>query len=144
MVRFILIFILFSSCNCYEKKPLIINENITKDTLIVYNLEGISTQGAEVNVSYQSSKIIRSEAIIYGERGKAIIQYKFNQKQIKVIEKQYSYKTTFDDVKSDDDIMLVNEQTYYIDYDGNLIGSPIENRIDIFNEFKEKIPFEIK
>ena len=34
--------------------------------------------------------------------------------------------------------------SYVIDFTGNILGKEIPDRIDIFKEFKETIPFELK
>lgn len=145
MIKYIFIFVLFfvSCSSSIQKKDLVSNKNL-KDTIITYNLEGISIEGAEVKVSYKASKILNSKTILYGETGKAIIFYDFDTQKIKVIEKYYLYKKSLENVESDDDIEFIKEQSYYIDYNGSVIGRPIEDRIDIFKEFKDKIPFNIK
>ena len=147
MIKYISIFLLFISCNGVQKKEsLISNEQkvILRDTVVTYSLEGISTEGAEVKVNYNSGKISKSETIVYGEKGTAIIVYKFEDERIKVFETQYSYKTSFDNIESENDIKLTKEQIYYLDYNGSVIGDSIKDRIDIFKEFKDEIPFNIK
>ena len=62
----------------------------------------------------------------------------------KVFETKYFYKTELENVKSDEDMQLDYEISYFIDFKGNLIGKEIPGRIDIFNEFKEIVPFELK
>lgn len=147
MIRYIFIFLLFVSCNGLQKKDSTINNNqrvTPKDTVITYNLEGVSTEGAQVEVNYKSGKISKSETIVYGETGKAIIVYEFENNRIKVFETRYSYKTNFENVKSDDDIQLSKEQIYYLDYNGNVIEGTDNERVDIFQEFKRDIPFSVK
>ena len=45
---------------------------------------------------------------------------------------------------TDEDMLLNYEMSYFIDFNGNLIGKEFHDRIDIFKEFKETVPFELK
>jgi hypothetical protein len=116
---------------------------VAKDTLITYDIEGISTEGAETKVNYVNGKITKSVTSIYGETGQAKIIYEFETDKIKVLETKYSYKSGIENVKSDEDMQLDYEISYFIDFKGNLLGKEIPDRIDIFKEFKEAIPFEL-
>lgn len=62
-----------------------------KDTLITYNIEDISTEGAEAKVNYVNGKIAKSVTNIYGETGQSTIIYEFDTDKIKVSETKYSY-----------------------------------------------------
>lgn len=57
---------------------------------------------------------------------------------------KYFYKTELENVKSDEDMQLDYQISYFIDYKENLIGKEIPDRIDIFKEFKGVVPFELK
>lgn len=117
---------------------------LQKDTTIVYAIDGISTEGTAATTRYIDGKIKESLIEIYGEMGKAIINYTFRGDSIKVEEKQFRYKTYFTEVESDEDILPERELTYYLDLNGNIIGTPEDERIDIFSQFKEGVPFELK
>lgn len=64
--------------------------------------------------------------------------------KIKVSEIHYSYKTGFENVKSDKDVQEKDKLNYFISFKGDVIGKTIQNNIDVFQEFKEVVPFEIK
>lgn len=117
---------------------------VAKDTLITYDIEGISAEGAETKVNYVNGKISKSVTSIYGETGQATIIYEFGTNNIKVLETKYSYKSGIENVKSDEDMQLDYEISYLIDFKGNLIGKKKFDRIDIFKEFKEVVPLELK
>ncbi len=117
---------------------------VAKDTLITYDIEGISAEGVGTKVNYVNGKISKSVTSIYGETGQATIIYEFGVDKIKVWETKYSYKSRIENVKSDEDMQLSYERSYLIDFKGNLIGKEIPDRIDIFKEFKEVVPFELK
>jgi len=117
---------------------------VAKDTLITYDIEGISAEGVGTKVNYVNGKISKSVTSIYGETGQATIIYEFGADKIKVWETKYSYKSRIENVKSDEDMQLSYERSYLIDFKGNLIGKEIPDRIDIFKEFKEVVPFELK
>lgn len=117
---------------------------VEKDTILTYDIEGISAEGAEAKVNYANGKITKSVTSIYGETGQATITYEFDTDKIKVLEIKYAYNTTIENVKSDKDMKLDYEISYFIDFKGNLIGKAIPDRIDIFKEFKDAVPFELK
>lgn len=137
------------SCNFSHKQEMgsVNNKSdfskVAKDTLITYDIEGISTEGAETKVNYVNGKITKSVTSIYGETGQAKIIYEFETDKIKVLETKYSYKSGIENIKSDEDMQLDYEISYFIDFKGNLLGKEIPDRIDIFKEFKEAIPFEL-
>jgi hypothetical protein len=150
MMKYIIVclFFLIVSCNFSHKKEKgnVNNQSdfckVVKDTLIAYEIEGISTEGAGTKVNYVNGKITRSVTSIYGETGQATIIYEFETDKIKVLETKYSYKSGIENVKSDEDMLLDYEISYFIDFKGNIIGNEIPERIDFFKEFKEAVPFE--
>lgn len=113
------------------------------DTIITYELEGISTEGAEAKVNYIDGKIDRSDINIYAGTWQAIIIYEFQTDKIKVFEKKYIYKTVIEDVNSLEDMQIDYEIVYFIDFNGSIIGKDMPNRIDIYKEFIKAVPFEI-
>lgn len=151
MMKYIIVCLSFVivSCNFSHKQEMgsVNNKSdfskVAKDTLITYDIEGISTEGAETKVNYVNGKITKSVTSIYGETGQAKIIYEFETDKIKVLETKYSYKSGIENVKSDEDMQLDYEISYFIDFKGNLLGKEIPDRIDIFKEFKEAIPFEL-
>ncbi|MDR1876292.1 MAG: hypothetical protein LBQ84_01565 [Flavobacteriaceae bacterium] len=112
--------------------------------MITYEIEDISTEGTGTEVNYVNGKITKSITNIYAGTWQASVIYEFGTDKIKVLETKYYYKTGIENVKSDEDMQLDYEISYFIDYSGNLIGKSISNRIDIFQEFKEVVPFELK
>ncbi|MGJ1420759.1 hypothetical protein ACR79T_14145 [Sphingobacterium spiritivorum] len=151
MLKYTIFFLLLVSCNFTEKGKIRkndINQSdvsvISNDTLIKYDIEGISTEGTEAEVRYVNGKIAKSTTSVYGETGQANIIYEFDSDRIKVLETKYSYLTGLANLKSDKDIKLEYKISYSIDLKGHLIGKEIPVRIDIFNEFKNTVPFELK
>ncbi|MCJ7933583.1 MAG: hypothetical protein MUW56_08075 [Chryseobacterium sp.] len=148
-----IIFLLLTviSCNAKDQNnsssdtvPLLQESLIKKDTIITYNIDGISSEGSEAVVIYKRKKIYESKINIYGETGQAELIYKFYPTKIEVIEKTHKYKGDLKSVNSKEDLKLVNIVKYYIDYKGELLSNPPKKRIDIFKEFKNNVPFEIK
>jgi hypothetical protein len=117
---------------------------VANDTLITYEIEGISKEGTGAKVNYVNGKITKSVTSIYGETGQATIIYEFKTEKIKVLETKYYYKSEIENIKSNEDMQLDYEISYFIDFKGNPIGEEIPDRIDIFKEFKEAVPFELK
>lgn len=144
------LFFVIVSCNFAHKKEMgsVNNKSdfsvVAQDTLITYDIEVISTEGAGAKVNYVNNRITKSIIGIYAGTWQATIIYEFEMDKIKVFETKYFYKTELENVKSDEDMQLDYEISYFIDFKGNLIGKEIPGRIDIFNEFKEIVPFELK
>lgn len=115
----------------------------TNETSITYNIEGISSEGAEAKATYVNGKISKSITSIYGETGQATIIYEFGAEKIKVLEYKYSYKRRIEDVESDRDLSLEYRISYFINYDGKVVGGEAPEHIDIFQEFQRVVPFEL-
>lgn len=115
----------------------------TNETSTTYNIEGISSEGAEAKVTYVNGKISKSITSIYGETGQATIIYEFGDEKIKVLETKYSYKSRIEEVGSDSDMSLDYRISYFIDYDGKVVGAEAPEHIDIFREFQRVVPFEL-
>ncbi len=115
----------------------------TNETSITYNIEGISSEGAEAKVNYVNGKISKSITTVYGETAQATIIYEFGAEKIKVLETKYSYKRMLEDVESDSDMSLDYRISYFIDYDGKVVGAEAPEHIDIFREFQRVVPFEL-
>ena len=118
--------------------------NVTKDTTIEYNIEGISAEGASAKAKYIAGSIKECQISIYGETGQTQILYVFSIKKIEVSEKQLTYKGSLENTKSDKDMKVKKEISYVLDFDGKTIGKADNDRTDIFSEFKKTVPFEIK
>jgi len=151
MMKYIIVCLSFLivSCNFSHKQEMgsVNNKSdfskVVKDTLITYDIEGISAEGAGAKVNYVNGKITKSVTSIYGETGQATIIYEFETEKIKVLETKYSYKSGIENVKSGEDMQLDYEISYFIDFNGNIIGKEMPDRIDIFKDFKEKVHFEL-
>ena len=152
MLKYLIIYVSFLSisCNISHRQEIksIKKESISfqksKDTLIVYDIEGISLDGAEAMVNYVNGRITKSVTNIYGETGQGTVLYKFEKDRIRVTETKYSYKLQIENVKSNKDMQLNYKVIFYMDFNGNILGDEIPYRIDIFKEFTKKVPFEIK
>lgn len=113
------------------------------EDIIIYDIEGISAEGAEAKVNYVNGKISKSVTHIYGETGQATVTYAFEGNKIKVSETTYSYTSRIEDVRSNNGMRLDYKISYFIDFDGNPVGKVPSERIDIFKEFKDVVPFAL-
>ncbi|NDV96579.1 hypothetical protein D0T84_16895 [Dysgonomonas sp. 521] len=141
-IFFSLLFLLFSNNGMLRAQQ--DAKQLLSDTTIVYFVDGVSAEGTEAIVKYMNGKITESLMEIYGETGRAIIKYTFTENKIAVNEKYYKYKVYFSEIESGDDIALESEKDYCLDMDGNIMGAQVEDRIDVFNEFKEAVPFRLE
>lgn len=150
----LLLYLLLNSCHSNEQSKNELVNNLPRsnktiyenkrDTIINYDIQGVSSEGAEAKVSYINGKIRKSVVNIYGETGQANIVYIFLNNRIIVTEKKYAYKTLLADVHSSKDIIPGKEISYILDFNGKPIGKRDADRIDIFSEFKKAVPFELK
>jgi hypothetical protein len=115
-----------------------------QDTTITYNIEGLSSEGAEAKTQYRQNKITQSDIEIYGEQGQLHIGYVFSAASINVTEKQYAYSKSLSEVKTDNDMKLMNERKYTMTLDGKVVGSADSTNADIYPIFKKSVPFELK
>lgn len=155
LIKIIIFSLLLQSIltNCIEKrkfvplktKPIQISkERVLVDTTINYDLNGISSEGAEAQVKYKKGIIEEGKLIVFGETGKAEILYIFHSDEIKVTEKMFSYKSNFSQINSISDINIVSEKEYFIDFDGIPKEITIKKRLDFFKEFRDNVPFILK
>lgn len=117
----------------------------TSDTVVYYNIEELSSEGAEAEVLYTFAGDISSVKIrIYGCSGQVRIEMTLDKSQIKVKEKTYFYEKPLSEIESEEDIHLKSELEYTMDYNGNLLNKkPDLDHIDIFPVFRKVIPFKI-
>lgn len=129
-----------SSCRAVES----IEATHYEDTTIIYDIEGISAEGVEAIARYSNNRITDCTVNIYGETGQANINYTFINGKIIVKEKKYTYQKQLKETPTQKDMNLTNDVIYEIDYKGNITGKEVKNRIDIFKEIKDNVPFELK
>ena len=155
-MRKLLILILFSSC--FEKQesnsgansklltPPKVAEIVKRDTTILFDIEGLSSEGCEAKAFYIKGIIKKIDISCCYVLGKAESTLIFDENEkITVKEKNYKYKTTMSEVKSNSDIILENEFSYKINFKGDIIERPQNIPDAIINNFyvdiKNQIPF---
>ena len=134
---FFIILLTISSCN-YNKKNMTLKSN-NHDTTIIYDIDNLSSEGAEARVLYGDGKIKESTTYIYGAGGKTEIEYIFASNFIRVREQTYLYQDT-----SLNKLDTLNVIRYKIDYGGNVVGKKLSRYTDMFEEFKRAVPFILK
>lgn len=113
------------------------------DTSFTFNIEGVSSEGTEAIVKYKGGKIAECVIKIYGCAGRTELFYSFFEKRIDVAEKRYAYHQSIENVKSASDMSLEDSSHYSINYDGKPVGRIPEKRLDVFDELKNSVPFEL-
>ena len=134
---FFIMLLTISSCN-YNKKNITLKSN-RHDTTIIYDIDNLSSEGAEVHVLYKEGKIKESTIYIYGAGGKTEIKYLFTSNFIGVREQTYLYQDM-----SLNKLDTLNVIRYKIDYRGNVVGKKLSRYTDMFEEFKGTVPFILK
>lgn len=141
--------VIFSFSSCVNNKSNSIynsrsNKVIVKDTIISYDLESISSEGAEALVQYKNRKIASSHITIYGAIGQSKITYQFIEGHVHVEEKDFIYNTAIENVNSEKDMKLLKKISYIIDLQGISESKIDSEKIDVFQKFKEIVPFKLQ
>lgn len=115
------------------------------DTIIVYDIEGISAESSEAKVHYINGVVRDVEWHIYGETGQALISYTFQQNgTIKAMEKTYTYPGGLESVKSDKDIQLKKSFSYQLDPNGVLLSQVTDKDfVNSFSDLKKNVPLKL-
>lgn len=122
----------------------ILNDLVLKDTVVSVSIEGISAEGSETIVNYSQGIIKKSVWTIYGETGKRIITYIFDQNGIiKVKELLYRYNKALGDVRDENDRVLESSLQYSMDTTGVLKTTvELKDWVNVFDDFKANVPFK--
>lgn len=113
------------------------------DTTITYSIEGISSEGAEATARYVKGKIKSCIVKVYGENGQSRIRYVFSKNNITVTEQQYTYKGGLESVQHKADMQLKKTIHYTTDNNGTPLTAADKDRLDIFTELADAVPFEL-
>lgn len=139
--------VMYDNTNTYSQNVVISQDTVItisqNTTIIIYSIENISSEGAEAIIRYVQGRISLCKINIYGEMGRANLIYKFSKNMIKVTEKDYNYEVPFMQV-TDKDIKLIKNFSYKMDLNGVLLEKVDSDRIDIFQELKDAVPFVLK
>lgn len=143
--------IILFSCNYDNQKMLnhsfsILNEKREeiKERTVTYDLQEISSEGAEAIVTYSNNQIKTCKINVYGETGQTEIIYEFEADHIFVIKKRQTYTTDLEHTTAQNSIIQKD-----IHYSINYSGKYMENRNDankfdeIYLEMKKVVPFKI-
>ena len=112
------------------------NGKISGDTLkYKFYIEDVGTEGNEGTAYFIDKKIIKLDFVIYTSMWEIQLKYLFDNNKINIIEKTYNIyeKTT-----------LQKTISYTVDFQGNPLQNVDESRVDVFQEIKDNIPFELK
>ena len=115
-----------------------------RDTIIVYNVDDISSEGAEAKAFYRNNKIVKSDISIFGETGQIKIVYSFLDDTINVKEKQFKYSNGIEDANASGGMFLIKEFNYKLSVSGTAITHIDSGATNIFKEFTKIVPFKIE
>ncbi len=122
------------------KKKILVSIASSSDTVkYQFSLEDVGTEGNEGVAYYFNDSLRNAEIEIYTSMWRYHIQYYFSEKKIKVVENTYNISNG-----SSNKTESIKHTDYTIDYTGKPIGNADKERLDIFQEFKKAVPFELK
>ena len=140
-----LIFVLCIGCKDRHGvvKAHIGHAEIEIDTIMIFDLEGISTEGTNATVKYVKNRINSAEIIIYSGSGKVELIMSFKKDSIETKETVYRYEVPISEVGWKSDMYEESNSSYWINYNGKLIRGGENRKANIWHDFKEKIPFTL-
>ena len=157
MIRILIVIFLFNSClnesntrnpkvvakdSIFNNKPINV---FSKDTIITYDIDGLSSEGCEAKAHYLIGNINDISVVCYSETGRFESTLVFLTKdEISVKEKTYKYKSVLTEVKTNSDIVLKDSFMYKVNIKGELL-TVMENKgiLNIYNDIKSKIPLTL-
>lgn len=139
-----------------QKEVVIINiDSIKKEILVskeklklsssdtvkyLFSLEDVGTEGNEGIAYYLNDSVQKIKIDIYTSMWKYDLLYLFDKTYIKVTERTYNIVN----VHSGGGIELIKTLSYRMDNNGVPFEKTDSNRIDIFQKFKQVVPFVLK
>jgi hypothetical protein len=118
-----------------KKKILVSNASSLDTVKYQFSLEDVGTEGNEGTAYYLNDSIQKVEINIYTSMWKIYVLYLFDNTNIKVTERTYNIY---------DNIELIKSFSYTMDFNGIPLEKVDSDRIDIFQELKNAVPFELK
>ena len=106
----------------------------------IFSLEDVGTEGNEGIAYYLNDSVQKIEINIYTSMWKIYLLYVFDNAHIQVTEKIYNIVNE----EFNNDIGLVKDFYYLINMEGVPIEKVDSDRIDIFQELKQAVPFSLK
>lgn len=85
------------------------------DSVVKYNIEDISSEGAEAEACYIKNKLVKCKAMIFGAAGRIEILYLVKDSLVEAIEYTYRYKKQLTEIKDENDIELSDSAKYVVD-----------------------------
>lgn len=129
------------------KRNILAQAQSASDSLFyTFSLEGnFSAEGNEGKATYFKNKVKKIDVVFYGETGKSLYTYTFNDSKIAVAQQSYHYHTNFTEVKSEKDMVKGDKIVFTTDLNGKVIGgNNAAADVDTFYELKKVVPFDLK
>ncbi len=124
------------------KKVQHVDLSVPCDTVVNYNIEDISSEGAEAEACFIKNKLVKCKAIIFGAAGRIEIQYLVRDSVVEVAEYMYKYKKSLTEINAESDIVLSDSARYSIDKNNGQVisGKKSSDAARSYQEIFKKIP----
>lgn len=117
-------------------KQVILKIKSSGDTLkYQFSIEDVGTEGNEGTAYYIDNKLQKVDFDIYTSMWKIHLLYLLNKNNIQVTEETFNIY---------ENIKRVKQLSYLINLDGVPLGKVDSSRVDIFQDIKDAVPFELK
>lgn len=117
-----------------------LNLSISDTIKYQFALEDFGSQGNEGTAYYLNDSIYKIEFDVYTCMLVYNLFYLFDNKHIKITERTYNIANVY----SGGDMELIKTLSYSINCNGIPVNEVDSNRIDIFQELKQVVPFVLK
>lgn len=126
-----------------ENAPAIISADHADDSVITYDIEGLSLEGGEATARYTKGQLRQCVLLLAGETGQRKLIYTFSGDSVKVEEEHYSFEEGI--LMSDNDNKLQLDTTFHytLDTTGKARGPAPAGFTDVFAGMKKVVKMRI-
>ena len=75
-----------------------------KDSVIEYDIDGLSLEGGIARVNYHEGEIEKAVLSLFGEHGQTRIEYQFRPEKIQVKKQEFGYPNGIEEVHNDSNL----------------------------------------
>gem|GEM_PF-1553011 len=126
-----------------EGVPAIVATNNADDSVITYDIEGLSLEGGEATARYMKGQLSQCVLLLAGETGQRKLIYTFSGDSVKVEEEQYSFEEGILMSDNDNKLQLDTTLHYTLDTTGKLRGPAPAGFTDVFADMKKVVKMRL-
>jgi len=122
-----------------ENTPAIVAADNADDSVITYDIGGLSLEGGEATARYIKGQLSQCVLLLAGETGQRKLVYTFTGDSVKVEEEQYSFEEGILMSDNDNKLQLDTTLHYTMDTTGKLRGPAPVGFTDVFADMRKVV-----